>query len=171
MIIKHPTPHQTPDLRRLWQQAFGDSDKYLDDFWQTAFSCERCLCVELEGEIAAALYSLDCSCRGKKLAYLYAVATDITHRGKGLCHRLMDYAHAHLASQGYAGTVLVPGSEDLFRLYGEMGYQPFGGIEEITAPGANPGVPLRPITPTEYTALRRVYLPAYLHWEITVMKK
>jgi hypothetical protein len=30
------------DLRKLWQQAFGDSDETLDAFFATGFSPDRC---------------------------------------------------------------------------------------------------------------------------------
>lgn len=159
MIIKAPTCDQAPALRRLWQQAFGDTEAYLDDFWAAAFSPERCRIVDENGEVAAALYWLDCACRGKKLAYLYAVATDKAFRGRGLCHRLMDATHAQLKEAGYAGAVLVPGSESLFRLYEGMGYRPFGGIRESTAAAKDPAIALRRAEACEYAALRRTLLP------------
>lgn len=159
MIINAPTPSQTGDLRRLWQQAFGDTEAYLDAFWQTAFSPDRCRCLVTENRLAAALYWLDCACRGQKLAYLYAVATDGAFRGRGLCHRLMADTHAHLAAKGYAGAVLVPGSEALFRLYEDMGYRPFGGIREFTAAQSGPAADLRQIAPGEYADLRKTFLP------------
>lgn len=159
MIIKSPAPSQIHDLRRLWQQAFGDTEEYLDVFWQTAFSPDRCRCLVTENRLAAALYWLDCACRGKKLAYLYAVATEEAFRGQGLCHRLMADTHAHLAAQGYAGAALVPGSEALFRLYADMGYRPFGGIRAFTAVANTPAAVLRQISAQEYAVLRKSFLP------------
>ena len=159
MTIKCPTASQLPALQALWQQAFGDTGDYLHSFFTTAFSPDRCRCIEIDGKVAAALYWLDCSCRGKKLAYLYAVATDTVYRGQGLCHRLMEDTHARLNAAGYAGAVLVPGSDSLFRFYEKMGYRPFGGIREFTAPAKTPAVPLRRVDAGEYAALRRQSLP------------
>lgn len=159
MTIRHPTPEQLPLLRKLWQQAFGDDDRFLDNFFSTAFSVNRCLFIPEADTAAAALYWLDCACRGEKLAYLYAVATDLSHRGKGLCHALMAEAHNLLKSQSYAGIVLVPGSEDLFRFYESMGYRPFGGMAQFQACAEMPPVPLRRISMEEYADLRRKFLP------------
>lgn len=159
MTIKHPTYTQIPALRELWQQAFGDTDDYLNRFFTTAFSPDRCRCIEVAGKVAAALYWLDCSCQGERLAYLYAVATDTAYRGQGLCHRLMGDTHAHLRAAGYAGSVLVPGDESLFRFYGSMGYRTFGGIREFTAVANAPAAALRWVDPHEYAALRRQFLP------------
>ena len=30
MTIDRPLPQQIPDLRRLWKEAFGDTDDFLD---------------------------------------------------------------------------------------------------------------------------------------------
>lgn len=159
MTINHPSQDQIPALRALWQQAFGDDDRFLDCFFATAFSSDRCLCIPAEDKIAAALYWLDCSCRGERLAYLYAVATDLSCRGKGLCHSLMSKAHELLQKQGYAGAVLVPGSKDLFRFYENMGYLPFGGINRFTAYSQTPAADLRKVGVEEYATLRKAYLP------------
>jgi hypothetical protein len=75
MNINAPTLDLIPALRGLWKEAFGDSDDFLDMFWRTAFSYDRCRCVTVDGEVAAALYWFDCECRGERVAYIYAVAT------------------------------------------------------------------------------------------------
>lgn len=161
MNINAPSPEQLPGLRRLWQLAFGDTDTFLDSFFSTAFSPERCRCITENGQVLAALYWFPCTCDDQKLAYLYAVATHPDHRGKGLCHTLMTDTHAHLAAQGYAGSLLVPQEEGLRKLYRSLGYADCTGISQFdcTAGGAAP--PLRPITAEEYAGLRRSVLPAH----------
>ena len=159
MTIKHPVRSDIPGLRSLWQQAFGDTDTFLDSFFATAFSSDRSLCVSADDTIAAALYWFDCSCRGKKTAYLYAVATDENHRGKGLCHALMNKTHQLLLDSGYAGAILVPGSESLFRFYENMGYRTFGGMEQFSVQAAAPSADLQKLSPSQYASLRATYLP------------
>lgn len=159
MIIDHCQVSDVPRLRRLWQQAFGDTDAFLNAFFSVGFAPERSLCVRPEDEIAAALYWFDCELDGQKLAYLYAVATDADHRGQGLCHSLMAQTHGLLAQQGYAGAVLVPGSGSLFRFYEKMGYRRFGGIQQITATAAVAPARLEAVTAEEYARLRKQFLP------------
>ena len=159
MTIDRPLPGQLPSLRRLWTQAFGDGEAFLDMFFSTGFSPDRCRCVTLEDETVAALYWFDAWLDGKKLAYLYAIATDSAHRGKGLCRSLMADTHSHLKASGYEGCLLVPAESSLFAFYGAMGYKTVSTIREFTAcRGASP-VPLRRISPEEYAALRRGLLP------------
>lgn len=79
----HPHPALIPGLRKLWQEAFGDTEEYLDGFFRLAYSPENCLCIG-EGDIVhAALYWLDMTCRGERIAYIYAVATAKNRRGEG----------------------------------------------------------------------------------------
>ena len=82
-------PSDTQALRRLWKQAFGDSDAFLDSFFSVGYSCDRCRQLSLDSQLAAALYWFDCSFSGKPVAYVYAVATDAAFQGQGLCRALM----------------------------------------------------------------------------------
>lgn len=154
MKIDHPTLEQIPQLRLLWKEAFGDTDAFLDWFYRSAFSPQRCLCVTESGKVAAAAYWFSCG----EYAYIYAVATAKAHRGRGLCHALMADIHAFLAQQGYDGCIVVPGEESLRRFYGGMGYEDFGGIKEFCCEAGTP-LPIRKISAEEFAAMRRQYLP------------
>lgn len=158
MIIDKP--RNTVLLRQLWQEAFGDSDSFLDAFFQTAFSPERCLCAMEEEVLLGALYWLDVELSGQKWAYLYAVATAIHSRGKGVCHALMNAACEKLKKAGYEGIILVPGTPELGRLYQSMGYSAFGGIREITCKAGAAPVSVKEVDGKTYAALRRKLLPA-----------
>ena len=159
MRMHNPSPEDIPFLRKLWQESFGDEEEFLDIFFSTAFSPRRCRCLSLEGRPAAMLYWFDISCRGQKMAYLYAVATDPEFRGQGLCRTLMADTHNLLRAEGYTGAVLVPDGEALTRMYETMGYRSCARVTEfLCGPGAQP-VPIRSVSREEYTLLRRQLLP------------
>lgn len=160
MTIDAPKAEQTAQLRRLWKEAFGDSDAFLDSFFSLGFSQERCLCVTEADQVTAALYWFDCSCRGEKMAYLYAVATAEASRGQGLCRALMEDTHGHLRKLGYAGAILVPAGEELRRMYGRMGYLPAAGVAEFTCPAGERPVTLQTLTAEQYSLRRQKMLPA-----------
>lgn len=160
MVTEHPGQAQIPGLRQLWKLAFGDSDAFLDVFFESAFSSRRCCCVSQGDTVAAALYWFDCEAYGQKIAYLYAVATHPAFRGRGLCRALMVDTHAILASRGYAGAILVPQEPGLRSMYAAMGYRECSGVSEIFASAGAETVALRPIETAEYALLRRKYLPA-----------
>lgn len=160
MTIDYPCLAHRQALRRLWQEAFGDDGAFLDHFYAAAYSPDRCRCVLEGGEPVAVLYWLDCELEGRKLAYLYAVTTAAPFRGRGICRRLMEDTHALLRQRGYAGAVLVPGEPELFAYYANLGYTVCSGVEEAVFQAADTPAPMRKVTPAEYGALRRTYLPA-----------
>ncbi len=157
MQIDRPTPSQLPGLRQLWQEAFGDDDRFLDAFFATGYSPNRCRCVTLDGHLAAAVYWFDCTWQNKRVAYIYALAVRESHRGQGLAHSLMAHVEGLLKRQNYAGVLLVPGTEALFAFYGKMGYISINCAEKITVSPSSP-IPVRKIDRAEYDRFRKALL-------------
>lgn len=141
------------ELRRLWKEAFGDEDEYLDIFFRTAYSPERSRVLFLNGEVIGSAYWLDCFLREKKLAYIYAVAIDSHYQGQGMGSALMENIHRHLTASGYAGALLVPGDEGLRRYYSRFGYRTASFRRECSP---KPG---KQISAQRYALLRRNCLP------------
>lgn len=159
MIIKNPTPENISALRDLWKEAFGDSDLFLDKFFRVGFDPQRCRCLTVDGQMAAALYWFDCIREDKKVAYLYAVATKKALQGQGLCRALMEDTHAHLQKLDYTGAALVPGNEGLFSLYKKFGYESFCPMTTHTIEPGKEKTVLAPISWEEYASLRKPRLP------------
>ena len=153
------TAEHIPVLKQLWEEAFGDPASMIDVFFATGFSPDRCHLLLQDGEPASVLYWFDCCFEGKKLAYLYAVATRKTHRGKGLGTRLMEETHQILHDKGYAGCILVPACQALRTWYGSLGYRTATAVAEFTCHAGSTPAPLREITLAEYARLRKTYLP------------
>ncbi len=159
MKIDYPLQDQAAGLRALWKEAFGDGDDFLDIFWDAAFSADRCRCISIDGQVAAALYWFDCRLDTRPIAYVYAVATAKAYRGQGLCRRLMDDTRQLLESLGYSGIVLVPESH-LFGMYEGMGYQTCSYVRKFSCNAGKAPAALREIGAEEYARLRRQFLPA-----------
>ncbi len=158
MMIDHPAPDQVPALKSLWAKCFPDPERFIDGFFDTAFSDRRCRCMVEAGETLAALYWLDAEYLGQKMAYIYAVATDPDHRGRGLCRRLMADAHVLLTAQGYAAALLLPGEPGLREMYRKMGYQDCCSISGFSCE-AGEKIPVEEVCWQEYAALRPFFLP------------
>lgn len=160
MNIIRPDETMIPGLRRLWKAAFGDTEEFLDCFFDTAYAPDRCRCVVIDGEPAAVLYWFDCQLDDAKLAYIYAVATDPAHRGKGLCKALMADTIAVLTAAGYDGAVLVPQESWLVEMYKGMGFSPCSAVSEFHVMAAADPIPVRKIGAAQFAALRRSLLPS-----------
>jgi GNAT superfamily N-acetyltransferase len=157
--IVSPKSEHVPALRQLWQDTFGDGDEFLDAFFSVGFRPERCLCALSGPWPVAAMYWFDCTLRGEKVAYLYALATKEIHRGQGIATRLMERVHAHLKAAGYSAALLVPASKGLGRWYQQFGYEYSGKTAEFSCQAPGKPVALRPVPAAEYASLRKQYLP------------
>lgn len=159
MTCNHPTQEQVPRLLSLWKRVFGEYGDFWENFLDTAFSPEQCLCLMENGEISASLTWMDGTLGDQKLAYIYAVMTHPAHRGRGLCRRLMEEAHRHLQGNGYAAALLVPADEGLRQMYRTMGYRSCTGFSEFTQTAGETPIPLRSLTASEFALQRRSFLP------------
>ncbi len=158
MKIDYPAQNQLPELKELWKLCFSDTDEFIDGFFATGFSWEKCRLMTDGGHVVAALYWLDGEHRGQKLAYLYAVATHPGYRGRGLCRKLMADTHELLRIQGYAAALLLPGEPGLREMYRKLGYQDCCGLAGFSCEAGEP-IPVTEITWQEYEALRPGFLP------------
>lgn len=159
MKIDFPLPSQYDQLTALWQEAFHDSEEFIDGFFCTGFSPARCRCVTEEGRIIGALYWFDVQYLQRRYAYVYAVAVSAAHRGRGIGAALMADTHAHLKLRGYEGVLLMPQEENLRKFYAKLGYTDCTRISHLSCEAAQTPVALRRIDRDEYARLRRTYLP------------
>lgn len=155
--FRQPRPEEEPRLRHIFRQAFDGEGDFTDLFFRTSFSSERCR-VAASGEVAAALYWFDCTLRGEKTAYLYAIATEESERGRGIGSALIRDTLGYLDQAGYRAAFLVPAEPALFRYYERLGFRTAGTISRETVTAGTP-VPVRELTAAEYAGLRKRYLP------------
>ena len=108
------------ECRALYREAFADPDTLFED---ELFS--HCFCyvktLEENGKVISMLFALPCVIQtGQKTvdaAYLYAVATRRSERGKGHMHRLLESVR-----QEFQTAFLVPANESLIGFYESCGF-------------------------------------------------
>ena len=159
MTVEYPSAEQIPGLRALWKEAFGDSDVFLNAFFETGFSTSRCRCVTEGGKVAAALYWFGVTCGAQRFAYLYAVATAKSHRGRGLFSALLADTRKLLTEAGFDGILLVPESESLSRMYEKFGFAACTAVDTFPAEAGEAAAAVREIGAAEFARLRRTFLP------------
>lgn len=160
MIIDNPGPQHISALRRLWIQAFGDSEEFLDSFFAAGFSYDRCRCVLQGNEPVAVVYLFECQWQEKKLAYLYALAVEKSHQKQGLSRLLLSDTHAMLQRLGYAGAIMEPATESLRGYYERLGYRRFGGRHTLQFSAGQESVSASKLGQLGYEQARRQMLPS-----------
>ena len=159
MRIDYPAPSHIPGLKALWKASFDDTDEELERFFRLCFSPERCRCVDVAGQAAAALYWFETRLGKQRFAYLYAVATHPDYRNRGLCRALMEDTLALLQKLGFSGAILKPETHALVRMYGAMGFVPGTGIREFSCRAEGPPLSIRAVNSEEYGKIRQQLLP------------
>lgn len=159
MRSDYPQLHQIPQLRKLWKEAFGDSDALLDAFFTCGFHPRRCRCITENGCVVSVLYWFEVTCRNQRFAYLYAVATAASCRGRGLFSALLADTKQVLTAKGFDGILLVPENEALSRMYEKFGFALSATVDCITVSAGEIPAAVEEIGPETFAALRRKMLP------------
>lgn len=135
-------------LKKIWQICFGDSEAYIDSFFQKQMKPENTLVYYHNQELPVAMLFLlpaKLNVQGQVFPaqYLYAACTLPEYRGRGYMKQLVDAASELGKGRGIANTILVPAEESLFEFYKKCGYQRFFqrkvlklSKEELTAYGS-----------------------------------
>ena len=158
MIIDAPSVSAIPSLMALWKEAFGDDDGFINTFFSLGFSPTRALCAYEKEMLAGALYWFDMNCNGKKIAYIYGVATANSFRGRGIGTAMMKAAEETLRASGYEGIALVPAEKKVFQFYEKLGYKTFAYVDEKRFTASSKKTSVRKADATEYFEERKKYL-------------
>ena len=105
LTVRPSVPEDIPAQRELWKLAFGDSDSYIDNFYNTYYRPERVVVLEEGGAVRSMTAWFDTTFvvpgQGEyRAAYLYAVATHPDCRGQGLAGKLLAGADEYFRSLG-----------------------------------------------------------------------
>lgn len=113
------------EARRLWQLSFGDSDEFLDRYFDRLYREEYVLLAEEEskaiGHLQFPQLALSLGEVTLPAGYVVAVCTHPDHRGKGIMRPLLHEALRREKARGDVVSVLLPAEEWLYRYYTSVG--------------------------------------------------
>lgn len=172
LTVRPSVPEDVPAQRELWKLAFGDSDAYIDNFYDAYYRPGRVVVLEEDGVLRSMTAWFDTTLvipgRGEyRAAYLYAVATHPNCRGRGLAARLLAGADDYFRSLGIPAVTTVPAEPSLHNFFGSNGFRECfqilsGTLRREELPSPPPGV-LRPALPEEYGQVRERLLADIPH--------
>ncbi len=142
-------PGDEGGLRALWKKVFADSDLFLDTFFREIYVPGMAAVMEDGGTIVSAAYCVPFG----EARYIYAVATDPEHRGRG-CGRAVTLFAAD-GKEAY----LRPASPELRRWYEDT----MGALPASLRPALSPAGALTPISAEEYVRRREELLAGVPH--------
>ncbi|HZK21908.1 MAG TPA: GNAT family N-acetyltransferase [Oscillospiraceae bacterium] len=115
------------ELKTLWHETFGDSEQYLNAFFESVYKGENTLVYIKDKRVVSALYIIPYTMLYKgreiKVAYLYALATNPAYRGRGIMGELIERSFEICKSRGYSLITLIPSEHSLFGYYERFGFK------------------------------------------------
>lgn len=172
LTVRPSVPEDIPAQRELWKLAFGDSNSYIDNFYNTYYRPERVVVLEEEGTVRSMTAWFDTVFvvpgRGEyRAAYLYAVATHPDCRGRGLAGKLLAGADEYFRSLGIPAVTTVPAEPSLHNFFGANGFREcfriLGGSLRREELPLSPSNVLRPASTEEYGRVREALLKDIPH--------
>ena len=171
--VRPSVPEDVPVQRELWKLAFGDSEAYLDNFYQNYYRPERVVVLEEDGVVRSMTAWFDTTfvvpSQGEyRTAYLYAVATHPGCRGRGLAARLLAGADSCFRSLGISAVTTVPAEPSLHKFFGTNGFRECFVHSQLAQPDPSDSsgqcpCTIDPLPAAVYASLRETLLLGSLH--------
>ncbi len=118
----HLTAEQC-EMRDMWHEIFGDDYSEIDAFL-VGHSDAIPLIHKEQGRVVWMLFVVPLQMWGKRVAYIYAVATREEYRGRGIASKLLAEALQLIEkSNHFDMAALIPSSTDSKRLYMRIGFE------------------------------------------------
>lgn len=147
-----PRPSRKGDenaLKALWREVFGDTDEYIDAFFQNVYQPGMASVIEEDGTVVAAAYAVPFGA----VRYIFAVATRPEYRGRGYGRAVV------FAAAGGEPAYLCPASATLRCWYAlTMRARTVSYRSSVPLPAVR-----RKITAEEFRARREVWLDGIPH--------
>ena len=110
-------------LKALWREVFGDTDEYIDAFFQNVYQPGMASVIEEDGTVVAAAYAVPFGA----VRYIFAVATRPKYRGRGYGRAVVYHCAGWLQEKNLIPLVACETHRESF--YAGLGFQK---ISEVT---------------------------------------
>ena len=147
----------TSEVAELWESSFGDGREFIFEFYERMPVHSTVICTA-DGKTVGMTLLLSLS----GAYYGYAVCTDSTFRGKGICRRIHEYIKEKCEREGME-YFIHPAEPTLVAFYEKLSMKPVLSSYEIKAFG-DPSLMVREIDPMEYAFIRDLYFGGYRYY-------
>ena len=185
-MIRPARPEDLPGIKRLWMQAFHDSEAATDFYFDHRMpraDLLDCLLIdtrggELRGMLSMLPIDLVSGGVGYPARYFFAIATDERFRRLGISTALIGEAERITLERGGVASLLVPANGPLFDFYSKRGYETMFSYEPAVFEGAGiadcpPGALLLPAEPEDILRLRDAAFSSsrlYARWDAGALR-
>lgn len=120
-MLRYALADEKAQIRAKWGYCFGDSDSFLNWYFDNVYSPENTLVAEEGGQILSSLQLLPYEAGfwgGARADYVAGVATLPAARGRGLVSALLRLALSEMKERGSIISILIPFNFGFYKNYG-----------------------------------------------------
>ena len=153
-------------LKHIWKVCFGDSDDYIDTFFQHLYAPGQTV-VACSGKTAiGVVYLLKASLLHTEFLYGYAIGVLPDFRGNSVCQKMLEFIHKEAKQKNFLFG-LHPANDKLFSFYKRIGLLEMYRLKTADASGFDGSASfyLSDITAGDYFYMREQAFAPLVSWD------
>lgn len=170
MEIRFSNKTDVTQLKYIWKVCFGDSDDYIDFFFQKLFKPNQTVVACCEGKTIGVVYLLKATLLQTDFMYGYAIGVLPEYRGNSACQQMVDFIREEAKQKDFLFG-LHPANEKLFSFYKRIGLKEMYRLKTVDASnfhGSNCFL-LKDITAKDYFRLREQTFENIVSWDVQMI--
>lgn len=166
MIIRFANKTDIPQLESIWKVCFGDSDEYIDFFFDNMFKPENAVVADIYGKTAGVVHLLDAKFFKTPFKYGYAIGVLPEFRGNSLCKKMHDFIKDYCEKNNFMYG-LHPANDKLACFYKSIGLDDMYSLKfaEVKDFDNDEDFCISDITPDEYFDIRENHFSPLVSWD------
>lgn len=170
MNIRFSENSDIPRLKQIWKICFGDSDKYINFFFDNMFKPENAVVAVCKNEAVGVVHMLNASYDGRVFKYGYAIGVLPKFRGNSLCEKMHEFIKKYCDENGYMYG-LHPANDKLSVFYKSIGLKEMYSLKTIEnlETEENESFEICDICEKEYFDIREKICKPLISWDINTI--
>lgn len=166
MEIRFAKNTDIPKLKQIWKTCFGDSDEYINFFFDNMFRPENAVVAVNNGEAVGVVHMLDASFKETPFKYGYAIGVLPEFRGKSLCEKMHIFIKNYCYNNGYMYG-LHPANDKLASFYKSIGLKDMFSLKivEDLCTEKNENFEISDASVKEYFKIRENHFKPLILWD------
>lgn len=158
------------ELKKIWKVCFGDSDEYIDNFFNCLFNAQNTIVAEVNNRVAGVTYMIPAKLKERDFMYGYAIGVLPEFRGRSICKQMLDFVRQLAETKGFIFG-LHPANKKLEEFYKRIGLKPMYNLKEVIlkCDSTDTKFEISDITSDEIVKMRKNAFANLVEWDENII--
>lgn len=170
MRIRYAENEDVSELKNIWKICFGDTDEYINSFFDSLFKQQNTVIAEINERVAGVVYMIPAKLKETDFMYGYAIGVLPEFRGQSVCKKMLDFIKKASEEEKFIFG-LHPANEKLEQFYQKIGLKPMYSLKEVVIKEDLPytDCKISDISAEEIINIRENTFPDLVEWDKNVI--